>query len=87
VVCFDRYYPESVRTCVLRSAQVIIIATANTTDKPRDLFEYELRTAAMQNGVCIAMCNRLGKEGDVVFCGESMVVPNCTNNDNWRAGF
>jgi predicted amidohydrolase len=74
VVCFGRHYPESVRTCVLRGAQVILIATANTTDEPGDLFEWELSAAAMQNGVYIAMCNRIGREGEVVFRGESMVV-------------
>ena len=74
VVCFDRHFPESIRTCVLRGAALILIPTANTMDEPRDLFECELRAAALQNGVYIAMCNRVGTEGDVVFCGESMVV-------------
>lgn len=74
VVCFDRHYPESIRTCTLKGAKVILIPTANTMDEPRDLFECELRTAAMQNGVYIAMCNRVGREGDAVFCGESTVV-------------
>lgn len=74
VVCFDRHYPESIRTCVLRGAQLIVVPTANTMDEPRDLFECELRAAAMQNGVYIAMCNRVGKEAGVVFCGESTVV-------------
>jgi predicted amidohydrolase len=74
VVCFDRHYPESVRTCALRGAQLVIIPTANTMEEPRDLFECELRTAAMQNGVYIAMCNRVGEEGQTTFCGESTVV-------------
>jgi predicted amidohydrolase len=74
VVCFDRHFPESTRVCTLRGAQLIIIPTANTLDEPRDLFECEVRTAAMQNGAYIAMCNRVGTEGDVVFCGESIVV-------------
>lgn len=74
VVCFDRHYPESIRTCVLRGASLIVIPTANTMDEPRDLFECELRAAALQNGVFIAMCNRVGREGKVVFCGESTVV-------------
>lgn len=74
VVCFDRHYPESIRTCVLRGASLILIPTANTTDEPRDLFDCELRAAALQNGVYIAMCNRVGREGGVVFCGESIVV-------------
>jgi predicted amidohydrolase len=74
VVCFDRHYPESIRTCVLRGAQLIVIPTANMIEEPRDLFECELRAAALQNGVYISMCNRVGREQDAVFCGESIVV-------------
>jgi predicted amidohydrolase len=74
VVCFDRHFPESIRTCVLRGATLILIPTANTMDEPRDLFECEVRAAALQNGVYIAMCNRVGPEGAVVFCGESIIV-------------
>jgi predicted amidohydrolase len=74
VVCFDRHYPESIRTCTLRGAELIIIPTANTKEEPLDLFECELRAAAMQNGVFIAMCNRVGREHDAEFCGESIVV-------------
>jgi predicted amidohydrolase len=74
VVCFDRHYPESMRTCTLRGAQLIIIPTANRMDEPRDLFEAEIRTAAMQNCVYIAMCNRVGREHDATFCGESIVA-------------
>lgn len=74
VVCFDRHFPESVRTCALRGASLIVIPTANTMDEPRDVFECELRAAAWQNGVYIAMCNRVGAEGSATFCGESTVV-------------
>jgi predicted amidohydrolase len=74
VVCFDRHYPESTRTCTLRGAQLIIVPTANRMDEPRDLFEAEIRTAAMQNCVYIAMCNRVGREADATFCGESVVA-------------
>jgi predicted amidohydrolase len=74
VVCFDRHYPESIRTCVLRGAALILIPTANTLDEPREVFECEVRAAAFQNGVYLAMCNRIGREGNTVFCGESMVV-------------
>ncbi len=74
VICFDRHFPESVRTCVLKGAQVILIPTANTSAEPRELFEWEIRVAAMQNGVYIACCNRVGVEDAMVFCGESIVV-------------
>lgn len=74
VVCFDRHLPESIRTAALKGAALILIPTANTVNEPRDVFECELRAAAYQNGVFIAMCNRVGKEGDTTFCGESTVV-------------
>jgi predicted amidohydrolase len=74
VICFDRHYPESTRTSTLRGAQLIVIPTANRMDEPRDLFECEMRTAAMHNGIFVAMCNRVGTEGDATFCGESLVV-------------
>jgi predicted amidohydrolase len=74
VVCFDRHLPESIRTCALRGASLILVPAANTMTEPRDVFECELRAAAFQNGVYIAMCNRVGAEGEVIFCGESTVV-------------
>ncbi len=74
VICFDRHYPESIRTCTLKGAQLIVIPTANTKGEPLEMFEWELRVAAMQNGVYIAMCNRVGIEGEMEFCGESIVV-------------
>ncbi|MEN8210104.1 MAG: carbon-nitrogen hydrolase family protein [Thermodesulfobacteriota bacterium] len=74
VICFDRHIPESIRTCVLKGAQLIIIPTVNTKAEPLEMFEWELRVPAMQNSVFIAMCNRVGKEADMDFCGESLVV-------------
>lgn len=74
VVCFDRHFPESIRTCAMHGAALVLIPTANTLAEPRDVFECELRAAAFQNGVYIAMCNRVGREGDTVFCGESIVI-------------
>ena len=74
VICFDRHLPESVRTCALMGAQLVIIPTANTSDEPMELFEWEVRVQAMQNQVFIAMCNRVGREDDMNFCGESLVA-------------
>lgn len=77
VVCFDRHYPESIRTEALRGAELILIPTANTTAEPAEMFRWEIRVQAFQNSVCIAMCNRVGAEGDMVFSGESVV---CDHN-------
>lgn len=74
VICFDRHYPESSRSCALEGAQLIVIPTANVKGEPLEFFEWELRVAAVQNGVFIAQCNRVGLEQDMDFCGESLVV-------------
>jgi len=74
VICFDRHFPESIRTCVLKGARIILIPTANISGEPRELFEWEMRVAAMQNGLYIAFCNRVGVEDAMEFYGESMVV-------------
>lgn len=73
VVCFDRHYPESIRTMALRGAELIIIPTANTVGEPSELFQWEIKIQAFQNSAYIAMCNRVGPEGDAIFLGESIV--------------
>ncbi len=74
VVCFDRHYPESIRTEALKGADLILIPTVNTKAEPSEMFEWELRVQAFQNSVITAMCNRVGIEGEMVFSGESIVV-------------
>lgn len=74
VVCFDRHYPESIRTEVLEGAELILIPTVNTKAEPCEMFEWELRVQAFQNSVITAMCNRVGVEGSMDFSGESIVV-------------
>lgn len=74
VICFDRHYPESIRTEVLRGADLILIPTVNTKAEPSLMFEWELRVQAFQNSVILAMCNHVGTEGNMCFSGESIVV-------------
>lgn len=74
VICFDRHLPESIRTCAVLGAQLVIIPTANTSAEPMEMFEWEVRVQAMQNGLFAAMCNRVGREGDMDFCGQSLLV-------------
>ena len=74
VVCFDRHYPESIRSEALRGVDLILIPTANTKDEPSDLFQWEIRIQAFQNSVNVAMCNRTGVEGEMHFSGESIVA-------------
>lgn len=74
IVCFDRHLPESFRVCALQGADLIIVPTANVKNEPLEMFEWELRIPSMQNNVFIAMCNRVGVEGEMDFAGESIVV-------------
>ncbi len=74
VVCFDRHYPESIRTETLMGADLILIPTVNTKSEPSEMYEWELRVQAFQNSVAIAMCNRVGVEDAMEFSGESIIV-------------
>lgn len=39
VACFDRHYPESIRTEALMGADLILIPTANTEGEPMEMFD------------------------------------------------
>lgn len=71
-VCFDRHFPESIRILTLKGADLILIPTANTIDEPEDLFKWEILIQSFQNEIPIVMCNRTGKESNMVFSGHSM---------------
>ena len=74
VICFDRHYPESLRSCALQGAQLVVIPTAIVNGEPLEVFEWEVRIPAMQNSLYVAMCNRVGLEGEMDFCGGSMLA-------------
>lgn len=74
VIGSDRHFPESVRTCALQGAQLVIIPVANAMDEDIELYEWELRSQAYENGIFIAMVNRCGTEGRMEFAGGSFVA-------------
>ncbi len=74
VVCFDRHYPESIRTASLKGADLVLVPTANVKNEPLEMFEWEIKVQSYQNCVPIAMCNRVGLEGEMDFAGESLVT-------------
>ena len=73
-ICFDRHYPESIRCSTLLGADIILVPTVNMVGEPLEMFEWEMRVAAYHNSVYIAMCNRVGVEGHVEYCGQSLLV-------------
>ena len=72
IVCFDRHFPESWRTCALKGADFIVTAVANEKIEPNEVFQWEICIPAFQNSVHCLMVNRVGVEGGMDFCGESV---------------
>lgn len=73
-ICYDRHFPEYMRTLALNHAELVVVPQAGTVDEwPEGLYEAELRVAAFQNGYFTALCNRVGQEDCLTFAGESFV--------------
>ena len=73
-ICYDRHYPEVMRALALAGAQVVFVPQAGALDEwPDGLYEAEMRVAAFQNGYFAALCNRVGREPQLTFAGESFV--------------
>ena len=74
-ICYDRHYPEYMRALALGGADLVVIPQAGALGEwPEGLFEAEVRTAALQNGYFVALCNRVGVEDHLTFAGESFVA-------------
>ncbi len=74
-ICYDRHYPEYMRALGVGGAELVVIPQAGTLDEwPDGMYEAEVRSAAFQNGYFAALCNRVGREDQLVFAGESFVV-------------
>lgn len=62
VICYDRHFPESIRSAALSGADLVLVPSANVADEPQELFSWEMRIQAFQNCCYVAMCNRCGTE-------------------------
>ena len=73
-ICYDRHFPEYMRALALRGADLVVVPQAGAVGEwPEGLYEAEMRVAAFQNGYFTALCNRVGREEDLHFAGESFV--------------
>ena len=74
-ICYDRHFPEYMRGLRLAGAELVVVPQAGTAGEwTEGLFEAELQVAAFQNGYHAALVNRVGREGDLDFAGESFAV-------------
>ncbi len=73
-ICYDRHFPEMMRVLALQGAELVVVPQAGTVGEwPEGLYQAELQVAAFQNGYFTALCNRVGREGELDFAGESFV--------------
>jgi predicted amidohydrolase len=70
-ICYDNLFPESCRCLMLHGAELIIAPYATPVSDPWENF---LTTRALENGVFLAACNHVGKEGDWMMSGKSMII-------------
>ena len=73
-ICYDRHFPEYMRALALNGAEIVVVPQAGAVDEwPEGLYEAELQVASFQNGFFTVLCNRVGKEQNIEFAGESFV--------------
>jgi len=73
-ICYDRHYPEYMRALAVAGAELVVIPQAGAVGEWTDgLYEAEMQIAAFQNGYFTALCNRVGKEDNLIFSGESFI--------------
>ena len=74
-ICYDRHFPEYMRGLRLAGAEIVVVPQAGAAGEWTDgIFEAELQVAAFQNGYFAALVNRVGREEELEFAGESYVV-------------
>ena len=74
-ICYDRHYPEFMRSLGIKGAEVVVIPQAGTVGEwPDGLYEAELQVASFQNGYFCALANRVGQEDQLEFAGESFIT-------------
>ena len=83
LVCWDQWFPEAARLTALSGAQFLFYPTAIgwlPNEKPEvrraqhSAWETIQRAHAIANGVYVAVVNRVGREGQLNFWGQSFVA-------------
>lgn len=71
IICYDTFFPESARCVAVNGAELILVPFAS----PRQVIWRDvMRTRAFENGVYFAPCNKVGREDEWEFGGQSLIV-------------
>lgn len=83
LICWDQWYPEAARVASLKGAQFLFYPTAigwHKTEPPKarpiqlSAWQTIQRSHAIANGVFVCVPNRIGKEGELTFWGNSFIA-------------
>ena len=83
LVCWDQWFPEGARLTALAGAQVLFYPTAigwlpgeseEMNQAQHQAWETIQRAHAIANGVFVVVVNRVGREGELTFWGQSFVA-------------
>jgi N-carbamoylputrescine amidase len=83
LVCWDQWFPEAARLTALSGAQVLFYPTAigwlpdekeEVNQAQHSAWETIQRAHAIANGVYVVVVNRVGREGQLSFWGQSFVA-------------
>jgi len=82
MICYDQWFPEAARSVALQGAEMAFyptaIGTADGIEQAegdwQEAWENVMRGHAIANGMVVAACNRVGREGGMRFWGGSFVI-------------
>jgi 5-aminopentanamidase len=73
LICYDVEFPEAVRLCALAGAEVVLVPTA-LMQPYASLPAVLIPARAYENQCYVAYANYCGREGDLVYCGNSVIA-------------
>lgn len=82
LICWDQWYPEAARLTTLKGAEILVYPTAigwdSSEEEPLRSSQHDAwytiqRSHSVANGVFVVSVNRIGKEGDLEFWGQSFI--------------
>jgi predicted amidohydrolase len=73
MICYDLRFPELCRSLALQGARIVLVS-AQWPEARIDHWDLLLRARAIENQVFIVACNRVGRDGDLIFNGHSQII-------------
>jgi len=73
LICYDLFFPETVRALTLMETELIVVPT-NWAEGVQFYTDHMVISRALENHINLAAINRVGKEGGFKFYGKSKIV-------------